>query len=82
MTGIVNDSAYAAGAWLPAVGALNPADLTPMAALAKLIILLTSADYMGWSPVAVATLMQTNLNGEMMSVNRLDSRVNMYLAPR
>jgi L-asparaginase len=81
LSGIVNDSAYASGSWLPAVGALNPADMTPMAALAKLIILSTAAGYLGWSSENVKTLMQTNLLGEMMSVNRLDSRSNMYLAP-
>ncbi|HVR07169.1 MAG TPA: asparaginase domain-containing protein, partial [Thermoanaerobaculia bacterium] len=43
LSGVVNDSAYAAGAWLPGVGALNPADMTPMAALAKLIALATVA---------------------------------------
>ncbi len=45
LSGVVNDSAYAAGAWLPAVGALSPADMTPMAALAKLMILMTAAAY-------------------------------------
>lgn len=81
LSGIVNDSAYAAGAWLPAVGALNPADMTPMAALAKLIVLSAAAGYQGWSSDTVKTLMQTSLMGEMLSVNRLDSRSNPYLAP-
>jgi L-asparaginase len=81
LSGIVNDSAYAAGAWLPAVGALNPADMTPMAALAKLIVLSTVAGYLGWSAGVVKTLMQTDLMGEMLSVNRLDSRSNPYLSP-
>jgi L-asparaginase len=81
LSGIVNDSAYASGAWLPQVGALNPADMTPMAALAKLIVLSTVSGYLGWSADVVKTLMQTNLMGEMLSVNRLDSRANPYLAP-
>lgn len=76
IAGVVNDNAYAAGAWLPAVGALNPADMTPMAALAKLMILLTSAGYSAnkWSPAVVKRLFQLNLLGEMMDVSRLDSR--------
>lgn len=81
LSGVVNDSAYAAGAWLPQVGALSPADMTPMAALAKLMILLTAAGYHGWSSATVATLTQLNLLGEMMSVSRLDSRINSQLLP-
>ncbi|WP_024300912.1 asparaginase domain-containing protein [Pseudogulbenkiania sp. MAI-1] len=72
LSGTVNDSAYAAGAWLPSVGALSPADMTPMAALAKVIILSTVAAYHGWSANTVKTLVQTDLVGEMQSVNRLD----------
>jgi L-asparaginase len=81
LSGVVNDSAYASGAWLPEVGALNPADLTPMAALAKLMILSTVAGYLGWPSGTVETLMQTSLLGEMLEVNRLDSRINPELAP-
>lgn len=79
--GVVNDSAYAAGAWLPQVGALSPADMTPMAALAKLMILMTSAGYAtnNWSLPVVKTLFQLNLLGEMMDVSRLDSRTNSIL---
>jgi L-asparaginase len=79
IAGAVNDSAYAAGAWLPAVGALAPADMTPMAALAKLMILLTAAGYQKWTAAQVKALVQTNLLGEMMSVNKSDSRVNPTL---
>lgn len=79
LRGVVNDSAYAAGAWLPAVGALSPADMTPMAALAKLMILLTAAGYHGWSSDTVATLTQLDLLGEMLSASRLDSRINSTL---
>lgn len=77
--GTVNDSAYAAGAWLPSVGALSPADMTPMAALAKLTVLLAAARHEGWSSDDVKRLMQLNLLGEMLSVSRLDSRVNATL---
>lgn len=81
LRGVVNDNAYAAGSWLPDVGALNPADMTPMAALAKLMILLTSAGYSGndWSLDVVKRLLQLNLLGEMMDVSRLDSRTNATL---
>ncbi|MFL6335723.1 MAG: asparaginase domain-containing protein [Pyrinomonadaceae bacterium] len=83
IAGVVNDSAYAAGAWLPVVGALSPADMTPMAALAKLMILLTSAGYSGnnWSLDVVKRLVQLDLLGEMIDVSRLDSRVNAVLLP-
>lgn len=77
--GVVNDNAYAAGAWLPAVGALNPADMTPMAALAKLMVLLTAAEFNNWSAADVKTLFQLNLLGEIRSVSRLDSRGNASL---
>lgn len=81
LSGIVNDSAYASGAWLPSVGALNPSDMTPMTALAKLMILLTSAGYTenNWSADQVKNLMQLNLLGEMISRSRLDSRTNSEL---
>ncbi|TMJ02761.1 MAG: asparaginase [Alphaproteobacteria bacterium] len=60
-------SDYAAGAWLPAVGALGSADMTPSASLAKLMILLTAAGYSGnqWNAAEVKTLFQRNLLGEM-----------------
>ncbi|HWW07231.1 asparaginase domain-containing protein [Collimonas sp.] len=77
--GVVNNNAYAAGAWLPAVGALNPADMTPMAAFAKLMVLLSSARYNDWNAADVKNLFQLNLLGEMMSVSRLDSRANAEL---
>lgn len=81
LQGTVNNSAYAAGAWLPEVGALSPADMTPMAALAKLMILLAAQQHNGWSLATVKTLLQSSLLGEMTSVNRLDSRVNDVLLP-
>lgn len=81
LTGVVNDSAYASGAWLPSVGALNPSDMTPMTALVKLIVLLSSAGYPAnnWSADQVKNLMQLNLLGEMINRSRLDSRLNSEL---
>ncbi len=81
ISGVVNNNAYAAGAWLPAVGALSPADMTPMAAFAKLMVLLTSAGYNNWAAADVKRLMQLNLLGEMIDVSRLDSRASAALLP-
>ncbi len=83
ISGVINDSAYLAGAWLPAVGALSPADMTPMAAFAKLMVLMSAAGYSGnnWDITTVKNLFQTNLLGEMLSVNKLDSRTNTSLLP-
>lgn len=79
ISGVVNDSAYAAGAWLPSVGALNPTDMTPMAAFAKLMVLMTSAGYNEWDAAVVKNLLQLSLLGEMLDVSRLDSRGNSEL---
>lgn len=81
LRGTVNATAYAAGAWLPSVGALNPADMTPMAAFGKLMVLLTAASHHGWSPDDLRRLMQLNLLGEMRSLSRLDSRRQGRLRP-
>lgn len=81
IAGTVNNSAYASGAWLPQVGALAPADMSPIAALAKLMILMTSAKAHSWTHKHVQTLLQTDLAGEMKAVNRLDSRTNAVLQP-
>ncbi len=81
IAGIVNNSAYASGAWLPGVGALNPSDMTPMAAFAKLMILLASAEHEGWNADDVKRLIQLNLQGEIQNVSRLDCRSNCELLP-
>ncbi|MBB4953443.1 L-asparaginase [Agrobacterium vitis] len=81
LQGAVNYNAYAAGAWLPAIGALNPADMTPTASLAKLTVLLAAQSHNGWSLEDVKCLMQTPLVGEMVDMARLDSRSNATLLP-
>lgn len=81
IAGTVNDSAYAAGAWLPKVGALSALDMTPMTALAKSTILLSAAGFHGWSLEQVKTLLQLDLAGEMLSLSRLDSRQSSVLLP-
>ncbi|MGG7518493.1 asparaginase domain-containing protein [Allorhizobium undicola] len=77
--GWVDYNAYAAGAWLPAIGALNPVDMTPMASLAKLTVLLAAREGNGWSMDDVKHLMQIPLAGEMAAISQLDSRINPVL---
>lgn len=81
IAGSVNNSAYATGAWLPQVGVLNPADMSPMAAFAKLMILMSLAQLNSWSRDQVRTLFQSSLAGEMRAVHCLDSRINPTLLP-
>ncbi|WP_420607264.1 asparaginase [Novosphingopyxis sp.] len=65
IAGRVGSSAYAAGAWLPKIGAICAADMTPVAALAKLMILLAAADHEGWTRADVERLFQRDLCGEV-----------------
>lgn len=81
IAGTVNNSAYAAGAWLPEVGVVSSADMTPMAGLVKLTVLLALNALHGWPKGTVTRLFQTNWAGEMQNTNRLDSRVNPSLLP-
>lgn len=76
IAGIVNSTAYAAGSWLADAGAIGNADMSGPATQAKLLILLALADYgaNGWTQADIERLMQTPLAGEMMDVNRLDTR--------
>jgi len=61
LRGRVNMGGYATGAALQDAGVVGGADMTPEAALTKLIYLLGS----GHGPAAVATLMQQDLRGEL-----------------
>lgn len=81
LKGMVNDSAYATGAWLPEVGVISAADITPISALVKLMILMSLADYHlnNWSNLQVKNLLQMNLIGEMNDINLLDSRTKNQL---
>ncbi|MCB0640135.1 MAG: asparaginase [Phaeodactylibacter sp.] len=81
ISGVVNDSAYASGAWLsdPEINALNSLDMTSMAAFDKLMILLTIAEYRGWDLATIKKLVQMDLRGEMMDISRLDSRGRGFL---
>ncbi|MFK7845614.1 MAG: asparaginase domain-containing protein [Rhodothermales bacterium] len=81
LDGVVNSTVYAAGSWLVEVGVVGAYDMTSIAALTKLIYLNTLKAYNGnnWDARTIARLMQTNITGEIMDVNRLDSRGKWYL---
>ncbi len=79
--GGVNGQIYAAGAWLAQLGALNPGDMTPVAAQVKLSVLLALAELHGWSAAQVAMLFQRALLGEMRDATLLDSRRGGVLRP-
>ncbi len=83
LTGIVNSQAYASGSWLSQVGAIGAYDMTPIAALTKLIYLITLAKYNNnnWSQSKIKELMITNLVGEIMDINVLNARGEQFLAP-
>ncbi len=83
LSGVVNGAAYQAGSWLMDVGVIGAYDMTPIAALTKLIYLHTMRNFegRGWGPSDLKRLMRTNLTGEIMDVNRIDARGDRYLAP-
>ena len=51
--------------WLPQVGAIPSGDMTPVAALAKLMVLLAAAEHEGWARKDVERLFACNLVGEV-----------------
>ncbi|MEM9146087.1 MAG: asparaginase domain-containing protein [Pseudomonadota bacterium] len=74
-------ASYAAGAWLPQVGALSAGDMTAVCAVTKLTLLLASAPDRGWDARTVKALFQRSLCGEMRSLGCLDGRINPVLLP-
>ncbi|WP_410216677.1 asparaginase domain-containing protein [Paracoccus sp. (in: a-proteobacteria)] len=62
---------YAAGAWIAETGAIGAGDLTPVAALAKLMILRAAVAHNGWDGTAVAALLTRSLAGECQANDRL-----------
>lgn len=76
LAGVVNDSAYASGSWLAEVGARSDFDMTSIATTVKATLLLAAAGKNDWTHEQVGTLMQTSLAGEMMAVDRIDSRID------
>ena len=62
---------YAAGAWVAETGAIGAGAMTPVAALAKLAILLAAADHHGWDRAALRALMRRDLAGEGAGSDRM-----------
>lgn len=83
LAGTVDDSAYAAGAWLPAAGAVGIGDMTPIAALVKTMVLLAEEGWSGndWDAGAVRRLVRQSLIGEARVIDRLDARGRADLLP-
>ncbi len=67
ITGLVNANSYEAGSWLSDVNAVDAKDMSPIAALTKLTVLLAvnqGRNYQ-WSPTFIGELMLTDLVGEI-----------------
>lgn len=81
IAGQVDDLPYAAGSWLTGAGAIGGLDMTPMAAFAKLTLLLAMAGHHGWDRAALRALMRCDLAGECRALDRLDGRRGPRLWP-
>ncbi len=73
LAGTVNANTYAAGTWMREVGVIDSYDMIAVAALSKLIYLTILRDYNGnhWNQACIQTLMQTNIVGEIMTIDNL-----------
>jgi L-asparaginase len=78
-SGDVNYNAYATGAWLPGAGVLSGYDMTPIAALAKLIVTLALSPDATQSDIQTA--MGTSVAGEMLAFYELSGYQNEILSP-
>jgi L-asparaginase len=83
VAGTVNATAYAAGSWLSECGVIGANDMTPVAALAKLVVLLglNRACGYGWTQAQIEGLVQRALAGEVAAVDRLASFGTGFLVP-
>jgi L-asparaginase len=81
--GTVNSTAYASGAWMADAGCISTYDMSGPAIQAKLIYLLALRNYQdrNWDQATIEDLMRTPIAGELMGVNRLDSRRLGHLLP-
>lgn len=81
--GTVDFSAYAAGAWLPQSGVIDGADMTSIAAFAKMTVLMAETGWEGndWGRTDLPQLLAQDLLGERQSTNRLDLGHHPYFYP-
>lgn len=69
---------YAAGAWVAGTGAVSAGDMTPVATVAKLMILLAVADHHGWDGATLAALLSRDLAGECAATDRLEAGATLW----
>lgn len=83
LSGTVNATAYASGAWLPESGAIGIRDMTPISAITKLIVLLAEEGWSGngWDADAVRRLLPQSLVGEALVDDRIDADSRSSLLP-
>lgn len=81
ISGMVNSTAYASGAWLAECGCVSTYDMSGPAVQTKLTYLLAlgHADYFNWPQETVENLMRTPIAGEMTPINRLDDARGRFL---
>lgn len=69
---------YAAGAWIAETGAIATFDMTPVAAVAKLMILLATAGHHGWNRATLHRLIAGSLAGECRAGDRLEAGETLW----
>jgi L-asparaginase len=81
ISGMVNSTAYASGAWLAECGCVSTYDMSGPAVQTKLtyLLALAQADYFDWPQETVENLMRTPIAGEMTPINRLDDARGRFL---